>query len=88
MARPPDTGGPGDEPQDPNPYPIETASCHTGGFTGEVSGRPDVSCVMSDLVADTHRQRQDRIPHRDLSRWGSLSRTLDLAGTHLEGDLL
>lgn len=22
-----------------NPYPIETASCHTGGITGEVTGR-------------------------------------------------
>jgi hypothetical protein len=76
--------GPGESPD-----PDRTAGLDTD--TTESKANPEAGCVICHLVADTKRELQARVSRRnpnDLVRCESLARTLDYAGTHLEGDLL
>lgn len=83
MPPPRDEQSPGDEPRDSDhSLSLETSGYHTGGITGDGSGRPDISCVMCDLVADTQRLVWDGYRQGDLDRYASAAHTIDLAGTH------
>jgi hypothetical protein len=72
--------GPGE-----SPGPDKTAGLDTD--TTESTAYPDAGCVICALVADTRREMLARFRRNwnDLVRCASLARTLDYAGTHLEG---
>jgi hypothetical protein len=94
MRSPPDKErGPGRH----SPDPTDNASTPTGSIEdtrpkllGPVArANPDADCVLCELVADTRSEQQALFARRSgLERHVSLARTLDYAGTHLEGDLL
>ena len=82
MPPPEKERGPGDH----SPDPTRMASSDTG--SQERSDYYPAECVICELIADSRRQFQARVAPNDIRYWASLGRTVDLAGRHLEGDLL